>query len=78
MKYITFSLVFLTIFLSACSQPTVVFKEVKVPVKCDVPSRHRPVMNNKDSVTYLREVLIYTEGIESDLKFCKENNIVKE
>lgn len=61
------------IFLTACAEPKVIFKEVKVPVKCDVKERARPAKNS-NAVLYLKEILIYTEGLERDLAFCRGEN----
>lgn len=77
-KKLTFLLVlslFATAFLSkGCAQPDVVYKEVKVPIKCDVKERKKPKQNS-NVVLYLKELLIYTEGLERDLAFCRGENL---
>lgn len=73
-KYISL-LIFISlliVFLNSCSKPDVVFKEVKVPVKCDTPQRHRP-QHDGNVVSYLKSVLVYTEMIEHDLDYCRGN-----
>ncbi len=60
---------------SACA-PHYVYKEVKVPIKCDVPKREKP-KNQGNITTFLKDILIYTEGLERDLAFCKGENDVK-
>lgn len=76
-KGLTFLIVlglFITAFLSkGCAQPDVVYKEVKVPVKCDVKERKKPKQES-NVVLYLKELLIYTEGLERDLAFCRGEN----
>lgn len=60
----------LAIVMFGCSKPVVVYKEVNVPVRCDVPDRHKP-KKSSNTVEYLRDVLIYSEGLERDLDYCK-------
>ncbi|WP_066389543.1 hypothetical protein [Helicobacter himalayensis] len=55
--------------LNACA-PHYVYKEVKVPIKCDVPKREKP-KNQGNITTFLKDILIYTEGLERDLAFCR-------
>lgn len=57
-------------FMKGCAEPKVVFKEVKVPVACDVKERKKP-LKNTNMLEYLKEVLIYAEGLEKDLAYCK-------
>lgn len=85
LKYIAYSalLVLFVLSTSACSPKTIVYKEVKIPVKCDVPSRERPQLNvtlleenSMESLVYMLEVAFpavfqYLEGIERDLAYCK-------
>lgn len=47
----------------------VVYKSVYIPVKCDIHYPSRP-NSDLDLLTYLKELLIYTEQLESDLKHC--------
>lgn len=57
-------------FMKGCAEPKVVFKEVKVPVACDVKERKKP-LKNANMLEYLKEVLVYAEGLEKDLAYCK-------
>lgn len=56
-----------------CAEPRVVFKEVYIPTKCDIPKRERPAKGSNIS-KYLTDILIYTEGLENDLNFCRGEN----
>lgn len=58
--------------LAGCStkQPEIIFKEVLVPTKCDVKQRNRP-QQQKNIGKYLTEILIYVEGLERDLTYCR-------
>ncbi|WP_367701856.1 hypothetical protein [Helicobacter pylori] len=47
----------------------VVYHEVKVPIKCDIEMPSRPSAH-LEALEYLRALLIYTETLENDLKFC--------
>ncbi|WRF06402.1 hypothetical protein KVE59_01020 [Helicobacter pylori] len=51
----------------------VVYHEVKVPIKCDAELPSRPSVH-LEALEYLRALLIYTETLENDLKFCTKNN----
>lgn len=44
-------------------------KEVFVPVKCEVTPKIRPLFTN-ELVEDLRQTLIYTELLETDLRLC--------
>lgn len=59
--------------ISGCSFTTG-YREVKIPVKCDVPERERP-KRNTSQVHYLKDILIYVEGLENDLAFCRGEEI---
>lgn len=60
----------LALFLCACAPKHIVYKEVKVPIKCDIPKREKPPKHSNITL-YLKEILIYTELLESDLNFCR-------
>ncbi|QQW67661.1 hypothetical protein HGK50_04070 [Helicobacter pylori] len=61
---------------TACAKK-VIYKEVKVPIKCDIEIPTRP-SEHLEALDYLRELLIYTETLENDLKFCtKQSNPLK-
>ncbi|WRC84817.1 hypothetical protein E5K88_03170 [Helicobacter pylori] len=57
---------------TACAKK-VVYREVKVPIKCDIEIPTRP-SEHLEALEYLRALLIYTETLENDLKFCTKNN----
>ncbi|TLD97675.1 hypothetical protein LS71_002740 [Helicobacter jaachi] len=59
----------LSLALSGCSR-SVVYKEVYLPTNCDVKARVKPV-NKGSSALFLKEILIYTQGLEQDLAYCK-------
>lgn len=59
----------LLVLLCACAEPKVVYKEVKIPTKCDIPKRQRP-QKSHNALEYLKNILIYTELLEKDLNFC--------
>ncbi|UOR60032.1 hypothetical protein [Helicobacter pylori] len=59
--------------LTACAKK-VIYREVKAPIKCDIELPTRP-SEHLEALEYLRALLIYTEAIENDLKFCtKQKN----
>ncbi|KMT68449.1 hypothetical protein [Helicobacter pylori] len=57
---------------NACAKK-VIYHEVKVPIKCDIEIPTRP-SEHLESLEYLKALLIYTETLENDLKFCTKNN----
>ncbi len=57
---------------NACAKK-IIYKDVKVPVKCDIQLPSRP-NDHLEALEYLRALLIYTETLENDLKFCTKNN----
>lgn len=60
-------MLFIALLLSGCA----IKKEViYIPVTCEIESRSRPLPKN-DPLENLKEIFIYLEGLESDLKFCK-------
>ncbi|WP_033758850.1 hypothetical protein [Helicobacter pylori] len=62
----------ISISFSACAKK-VVYHEVKVPIKCDIELPSRP-SEHLEALEYLRALLIYTETLENDLKFCTKHN----
>ncbi|MFP6109468.1 hypothetical protein ACLGA6_03185 [Helicobacter pylori] len=56
---------------SACAKK-IIYKEVKIPVKCDIIIPTRP-SEHLEALEYLQALLIYTEMLENDLKFCTKN-----
>ncbi|MFP6286474.1 hypothetical protein ACLGDW_04815 [Helicobacter pylori] len=57
---------------NACAKK-IIYHEVKVPIKCDIELPSRP-SEHLEALEYLRALLIYTETLENDLKFCTKNN----
>ncbi|WQR65296.1 hypothetical protein KVD00_02925 [Helicobacter pylori] len=57
---------------SACAK-RVIYQEVKVPIKCDIEIPTRP-SEHLEALEYLKALLIYTEMLENDLKFCTKHN----
>ncbi|KHL87318.1 hypothetical protein [Helicobacter pylori] len=57
---------------NACAKK-IIYQEVKVPVKCDIEMPTRP-SEHLEALEYLRSLLIYTETLENDLKFCTKHN----
>ncbi|ANT42917.1 hypothetical protein JT135_04995 [Helicobacter pylori] len=57
---------------SACAKK-IIYREVKVPTKCDIELPSRP-SEHLETLEYLRALLIYTETLENDLKFCTKHN----
>ncbi len=55
----------------ACAKK-IVYHEVKVPIKCDIEIPTRP-SEHLETLEYLRALLIYTETLENDLKFCTKS-----
>ncbi|MFP6230246.1 hypothetical protein ACLGCZ_07780 [Helicobacter pylori] len=62
----------LSVCFNACAKK-IIYKEVKVPVKCDIEIPTRPSAH-LETLEYLRALLIYTETLENDLKFCTKHN----
>lgn len=57
-----------TFFFGGCASSQI--KEVYIPIKCDVPPRTRP-QDTSNLVERVVNLLIYTEGLENDLNYCK-------
>ncbi|MGN8365028.1 hypothetical protein ACR9JY_06475 [Helicobacter pylori] len=62
----------LAISFNACAKK-VIYHEVKVPIKCNIEIPTRP-SEHLEALDYLKALLIYTETLENDLKFCTKNN----
>ncbi|WQX95719.1 hypothetical protein KVK99_01055 [Helicobacter pylori] len=71
MKLLFLACVFCVSF-SACAKK-IICHEVKVPIKCDIEIPSRP-SEHLEALEYLRALLIYTETLENDLKFCTKHN----
>ncbi len=61
-----------SVIFSACAKK-IIYREVKVPTKCDIELPTRPSAH-LEALEYLRALLIYTETLENDLKFCTKHN----
>ncbi len=61
-----------SISFSACAKK-IIYRDVKIPIKCDIEMPTRP-SEHLEALEYLRALLIYTETLENDLKFCTNNN----
>ncbi|MDU9718052.1 hypothetical protein [Helicobacter pylori] len=70
MKLLFLAFVVVMVF-TACAKK-IIYKEVKVPIKCDIEMPSRP-SEQLEALEYLRALLIYTETLENDLKFCTKN-----
>ncbi|WQV45339.1 hypothetical protein KVK85_04795 [Helicobacter pylori] len=71
MKLLFLACVF-SVSFSACAKKAI-YHEVKVPIKCDIEMPTRP-SEYLETLEYLRALLIYTETLENDLKFCAKHN----
>ncbi|GAA7014776.1 hypothetical protein HpCHC88_11290 [Helicobacter pylori] len=71
MKFLFLAFVF-SVSFNACAK-RVIYQEVKVPIKCDIEIPSRPSVH-LEALEYLRALLIYTETLENDLKFCANLN----
>lgn len=72
MKLLFLACVF-SVSFSACAKK-IVYRDVKMPIKCDIELPTRP-SEHLEALEYLRALLIYTETLENDLKFCtKQKN----
>ncbi|QDY61428.1 hypothetical protein CV728_08265 [Helicobacter pylori] len=67
-----FLAVVVSVSFNACAKK-VIHRDVKVPVKCDIELPSRP-SEHLEALEYLRALLIYTETLENDLKFCTKYN----
>ncbi len=56
---------------TACAKK-VIYQQVKVPIKCDIEIPSRP-SEHLEALEYLKALLIYTETLENDLKFCTKH-----
>ena len=62
------------IFATGCSEPKIEYIEKKVPVKCEVKKNTLPAYTD-DPLIDVPNILIYTEILEGDLKFCTTGTI---
>ncbi|WP_459087634.1 hypothetical protein [Helicobacter pylori] len=71
MKLLFLACIF-SVSLTACVKK-MIYRDVKVPIKCDIEMPTRP-SEHLEALEYLRALLIYTETLENDLKFCTRTN----
>ncbi|WP_187898175.1 hypothetical protein [Helicobacter pylori] len=62
----------ISVSFNACAKK-IIYREVKVPIKCNIQLPLRP-NEHLEALEYLKALLIYTETLENDLKFCTKNN----
>ncbi|GAA7140081.1 hypothetical protein ID0308_06450 [Helicobacter pylori] len=67
MKFLFLACV-ISVSFSACAKK-IIYRDVKVPIKCNIEIPTRPSAH-LEALEYLRALLIYTETLENDLKFC--------
>lgn len=61
---------FLVLIFNACAYNTeTIYKEVKIPVKCNIKRMPKPQYSN-DLLKDLQNILIYSDLIENNLNFC--------
>lgn len=64
----------------SCSSVIEVPKEVDIPVKCKIDKTPSPINKAQDENDYAGiklnndNILIYTEVLEKDIKFCREGD----
>ena len=62
----------LPLFFLGCSVEKIVYKEVLIPTKCEIPEREKPKRENYIDYTEFQAYLrAYYKNIESDLYFCR-------
>ena len=73
MKKLTiFTLCITSFILSGCVGQKIVYKEILIPTKCEVPEREKPKRENYADFTDFQVFLrAYYKNIESDLYFCR-------
>lgn len=67
-KLLCFLFIFTTLFFEGCASSSI--REVYIPIKCDVPPRIRP-QDTPNLVAKVVNLLVYTEGLENDLNYCR-------
>ncbi|GAA9299870.1 hypothetical protein TH0249_10310 [Helicobacter pylori] len=73
MKFLLLACVISVSFSACACAKKIIYREVKVPIKCNIEIPTRPSAH-LEALEYLRALLIYTETLENDLKFCTKNN----
>lgn len=70
MRLMCFMLILLNVFICGCVATKVEYKQVYIPIKCDVPKRERP-QRSTNIVETLKSILVYTMTLEKDLQICR-------
>lgn len=55
--------------LHGCAEPSIVYKDKLVPVKCEIDKTPEPVETGNLGVD-IRSIFIYTEILEKDIETC--------
>lgn len=67
----TILLTIVLIILSGCASKNVVYEKVYIPTKCDIEMPTKPDLTNETFIpNKIKNMLIYTESLESALRFC--------
>lgn len=70
----TFITLLLAFFMLGCSNKTqVIYKEVKIPIKCNVDKIPKPAYSD-NLIQDLKNLAVYAELLEKDLNFCIGEN----
>ena len=70
--FLLLAILFLALFtLHGCSEPSVIYKEKLVPIKCKIDKTPKPTKTGKLSID-VRNIYIYTEILEKDIETCTE------
>ena len=62
---------FICFLFIGCS-PSVIYKEVKIPIKCTIPKTKKPTYSNNIEQD-ITNILIYDETLQNDLEVCTSN-----
>lgn len=62
--------------LHGCAEPSVIYKDKLVPVKCQIDKTPEPIETEKLSVD-VRNIFIYTEVLEADIETCTKTGGAK-
>ena len=61
-------LLFVYLLFVGCS-PSVIYEEVKIPIKCNIHKTQKPIYSN-DIEQDITNILIYNEVLQNDLEVC--------
>lgn len=57
--------------LHGCAEPSVVYKDKLIPIKCKIDKTPEPVETEKLGVD-VRNIFMYVEILEEDIAFCRK------